>query len=245
MGITGTEVSKEASDIVLLDDSFSTIVTAVQWGRGIYENFQRFIQFQLTVNLSSMLIVFLCVVLQIGNPFTALQMLWINIIMDGPPAVTLGLEPMRAGLMDRKPTPRNASILTKDMLLRIVVNGLYMTLIVVLQTELNFLGIEAGHEGTAIFTLFVLFQLFNAFNARELGNESILKNFLHNHIMLAVFAGTFVLQIIITQFGGTVFDTCGLNIIDWLKVFAMALSIIVVAEVIKLILRLASKKKAK
>ena len=245
MGITGTEVSKEASDIVLLDDSFSTIVTAVQWGRGIYENFQRFIQFQLTVNLSSMLIVFLCVVLQIGNPFTALQMLWINIIMDGPPAVTLGLEPMRTGLMDRKPTPRNASILTKDMLLRIVVNGLYMTLIVVLQTELNFLGIEAGHEGTAIFTLFVLFQLFNAFNARELGNESILKNFLHNHIMLAVFAGTFVLQIIITQFGGTVFDTCGLNIIDWLKVFAMALSIIVVAEVIKLILRLASKKKAK
>ena len=245
MGITGTEVSKEASDIVLLDDSFSTIVTAVQWGRGIYENFQRFIQFQLTVNLSSMLIVFLCVVLQIGNPFTALQMLWINIIMDGPPAVTLGLEPMRAGLMDRKPTPRNASILTKDMLLRIVVNGLFMTLIVVLQTELNFLGIEAGHEGTAIFTLFVLFQLFNAFNARELGNESILKNFLHNHIMLAVFAGTFVLQIIITQFGGTVFDTCGLNIIDWLKVFAMALSIIVVAEVIKLILRLAAKKKAK
>ncbi|HIU61818.1 MAG TPA: calcium-translocating P-type ATPase, PMCA-type [Candidatus Coproplasma excrementigallinarum] len=245
MGITGTEVSKEASDIVLLDDSFSTIVKAVQWGRGIYENFQRFIQFQLTVNLSSVLIVFLCVVLNIGNPFTALQMLWINLIMDGPPAVTLGLEPMRDGLMDRKPTPRNSSIVSKDMLLRIVVNGLFMTLIVVLQTELNFLGIEQGHEQTAVFTLFVLFQLFNAFNARELGDTSIFRSFLKNHIMLGVFAGTFVLQIIITQFGGDVFDTNGLNIIDWLKVFAMALSIIVVSEVVKLIRRLVLSRGAK
>lgn len=243
MGITGTEVSKEASDIVLLDDSFSTIVTAVQWGRGIYENFQRFIQFQLTVNLSSVLIVFICVVLNIGNPFTAIQMLWINLIMDGPPAVTLGLEPMREGLMDRSPTPRNSNIVSKDMLSRIIVNGLYMTLIVVLQTELNFLGIEEGHESTAVFTLFVLFQLFNAFNARELGNSSIFKNFLKNHIMLAVFAGTFVLQIIITQFGGTVFDTNGLNIIDWLKVFAMALSIIAVSEIVKLARRLFARGK--
>lgn len=249
MGITGTEVSKEASDIVLLDDSFSTIVTAVQWGRGIYENFQRFIQFQLTVNLSSMLIVFICVVLgsfmPITNPFTALQMLWINIIMDGPPAVTLGLEPMRKGLMDRKPTPRNAGILTKDMLAKIVVNGLFMTLIIVLQYTLNFLGIEEGHEETAVFTLFVLFQLFNAFNSRELGNESIFRNFLHNHIMLAVFAGTFVLQVIITQFGGTVFDTNGLNIIDWLKVFAMALSIIALSEIVKLVRRLFERARAR
>lgn len=243
MGITGTEVSKEASDIVLLDDSFSTIVTAVQWGRGIYENFQRFIQFQLTVNLSSVLIVFICVVLNIGNPFTAIQMLWINLIMDGPPAVTLGLEPMRDGLMDRSPTPRNSNIVSKDMLSRIIVNGLYMTLIVVLQTELNFLGIEEGHESTAVFTLFVLFQLFNAFNARELGNNSIFKNFLKNHIMLVVFAGTFVLQVIITQFGGTVFDTNGLNIIDWLKVFAMALSIIAVSEIVKLARRLFARGK--
>ena len=243
MGITGTEVSKEASDIVLLDDSFSTIVTAVQWGRGIYENFQRFIQFQLTVNLSSVLIVFICVVLNIGNPFTAIQMLWINLIMDGPPAVTLGLEPMRDGLMDRSPTPRNSNIVSKDMLSRIIVNGLYMTLIVVMQTELNFLGIEEGHESTAVFTMFVLFQLFNAFNARELGNNSIFKNFLKNHIMLAVFAGTFVLQVIITQFGGDVFDTNGLNIIDWLKVFAMALSIIAVSEIVKLARRLFARGK--
>ncbi len=245
MGITGTEVSKEASDIVLLDDSFSTIVKAVQWGRGIYENFQRFIQFQLTVNLSSVLIVFICVVLNIGNPFTAIQMLWINLIMDGPPAVTLGLEPMREGLMDRRPTPRDSSIVSKDMLSRIIVNGLFMTLVVIMQVEFNFLAIEEGHEDTAVFTLFVLFQLFNAFNARELGNGSIFKNFLKNHVMLAVFAGTFVLQIIITQFGGDVFDVNGLCFVDWLKVFAAALSIIAVSEAVKLVRHLASAARAK
>lgn len=245
MGITGTEVSKEASDIVLLDDSFSTIVTAVQWGRGIYENFQRFIQFQLTVNISSVLIVLVCVLMNVGSPFTALQMLWINLIMDGPPALTLGLEPMRGGLMDRKPTPRNASIVTKDMFSRIVVNGVYIAVIVILQNSLNFLGIEEGHEGTAVFTLFVLFQLFNAFNSRELGNTSIFKNILHNHIMLAVFGGTFVLQVIITQFGGEVFGTNGLNILDWLKVFAMGLSIIAVSEIAKLVRKFIGRLTAK
>ena len=91
----------------------------------------------------------------------------------------------------------------------------------------------------------MLFQLFNAFNARELGDTSIFRSFLKNHIMLGVFAGTFVLQIIITQFGGDVFDTNGLNIIDWLKVFAMALSIIVVSEVVKLIRRLVLSRGAK
>ncbi len=245
MGITGTEVSKEASDIVLLDDSFSTIVTAVQWGRGIYENFQRFIQFQLTVNISSVLIVLVCVLMNEGSPFSALQMLWINLIMDGPPALTLGLEPMRGGLMDRKPTPRNASIVTRDMFSRIVVNGVYMAVIVILQNNLNFLGIQDGHNETAVFALFVLFQLFNAFNSRELGNNSILKNILHNHIMLTVFGGTLVLQVIITQFGGEVFNTCGLNIQDWLKVVAMAFSVIIVSELVKLALRLCSRFAAK
>lgn len=106
MGITGTEVSKEASDIVLLDDSFSTIVRAVQWGRGIYENFQRFIQFQLTVNLSSVAVVLASILLGFKTPFTALQLLWVNIIMDGPPALTLGLEPIRDDLMKRRPVAR-------------------------------------------------------------------------------------------------------------------------------------------
>lgn len=103
MGICGTEVSKEASDIILLNDSFATIVKAIEWGRGIYQNFQRFIQFQLTVNLSSVLIVLAAVVCGFTAPFSALQLLWVNLIMDGPPALTLGLEPVCKNVLDQSP----------------------------------------------------------------------------------------------------------------------------------------------
>jgi Ca2+-transporting ATPase len=108
MGIAGTEVSKEASDIVLLDDSFSTIVNAIKWGRGIYENFQRFIQFQLTVNVVAFVTVILAELFGYKMPFTTLQLLWVNIIMDGPPALTLGLEPPREHLLEKQPIKRNA-----------------------------------------------------------------------------------------------------------------------------------------
>lgn len=113
MGIAGTEVTKEASDMVLLDDSFTTIVKAVQWGRAIYENFKRFIQFQLTVNVSSVIVVICSIFAGFAAPFTALELLWINIIMDGPPALTLGLEPIRDDLLKHPPTKRNESIISK------------------------------------------------------------------------------------------------------------------------------------
>lgn len=119
MGISGTEVSKEASDIVLVDDSFTTIVKAVEWGRNIYENFKRFISFQLTVNIASVICVFVSVLLGLDAPFTALQLLWINIIMDGPPALTLGLEPNYSDLMSRKPTNRSENIISKEMFIKI------------------------------------------------------------------------------------------------------------------------------
>lgn len=208
MGIAGTEVSKEASDIVLLDDSFSTIVKAIQWGRGIYENFQRFIQFQLTVNLSSVIVVLASILAGFTAPFTALQLLWINIIMDGPPALTLGLEPIRGDLMNQRPTPRNASIVSKSMLFRIVTNGVYMSIVFMAQHSLNFLGGSEREMPTVLFTLFVVFQLFNALNSRELTDVSVFKNIANNRLMLGVFGATFGLQFVITQFGGMFLTRC-------------------------------------
>lgn len=235
MGISGTEVSKQASDIVLLDDSFSTIVKAVQWGRGIYENFQRFIQFQLTVNLSSVVVVLTSILCGFAAPFTALQLLWINIIMDGPPALTLGLEPIRGNLMERKPTKRNASIISKSMMRLIVVNGLFVSLIFMVQHFTNFMGATSAAEAsTVLFTLFVVFQLFNAFNSRELGNGSIFKNFTSNKLMLGVFVLTFMLQVVITQFGGDVFNTVPLSLNMWIKIIVVAFSVIIVSELVKL-----------
>ena len=249
MGISGTEVSKEAADIVLLNDSFSTIVTTVKWGRGIYENFKRFIQFQLTVNVASVLLVFLCTVLGLfwegfESPFSALDLLWINIIMDGPPALTLGLEPIRDDLMSRKHTARSESIISREMMVRIAVNGVFMCLVCMAQMKFNFLGIGAEEVSTAVFTMFVLFQLFNALNCRELGDKSIFPNFFKNKLMLGAFVIAFALQIIITQFGGKVFGTVPLEVLDWLKVLGVSLSIIVLDEVVRLVRRLVGNKKA-
>lgn len=241
MGISGTEVSKEASDIVLLNDSFSTIIKAVQWGRGIYENFQRFIQFQLTVNLSSVIVVLFTILLGFKSPFTALQLLWINLIMDGPPALTLGLEPIREDLMGREPTKRNANIVTKGMLRRIVINGVFISLVFLGQHIFNFMGATKEQMPTVLFTLFIVFQLFNAFNSRELTNTSIFKNITNNKIMLLVFLVTFTLQVIITQFGGVFFNTIALPISMWIKIILVGFLVILISEISKLIQRRLSK----
>ena len=248
MGISGTEVSKEAADIVLLNDSFSTIVTTVKWGRGIYENFKRFIQFQLTVNVASVLTVFICAIVGLfvegsHSPFSALDLLWINIIMDGPPALTLGLEPIRDDLMTRKPTARSESIVSKEMLRRIAVNGVFMCLVCLAQQGFNFLGVEENMVQTSVFTLFVMFQLFNAFNCRELGNKSVFSNLFKNKLMLGAFVIAFALQVVITQFGGAVFDTVPLDFLSWLKIIGMALTVVALDELVKLFRRVAAKRK--
>ena len=248
MGISGTEVSKEAADIVLLNDSFSTIVTTVKWGRGIYENFKRFIQFQLTVNVASVLTVFICTVVGLfvegfESPFSALDLLWINIIMDGPPALTLGLEPIRDDLMSRKPTARSESIVSREMLRRIAINGVFMCLICLAQQGFDFLNVGQDKVQTSVFTLFVIFQLFNAFNCRELGDKSIFPNLLKNRLMLGAFVIAFALQVIITQFGGAVFDTVPLDFLSWLKIVGLALTVVALDEVVKLVHRLAVKRK--
>lgn len=243
MGISGTEVSKEASDIVLLDDSFATIVKAVEWGRNIYENFKRFISFQLTVNFASVVVVFTSILLGLKAPFTALELLWINIIMDGPPALTLGLEPNYNDLMKRRPTRRNENIISKNMFLRIILTGTYVSVIFLCQYVYNFLGVAESEQPTVLFTLFVLFQLFNSFNCRELHKESIFKHLFKNKIMLVVVGITFILQILIIQFAGAFFGTVPLSIHIWVKVIALSFSVIVISELIKFFSRLFTKKK--
>lgn len=244
MGITGTEVSKEASDIVLLDDSFSTIVKSVQWGRGIYENFQRFILFQLTVNISAVLLTVIFSLIPGGEPpFNALELLWVNLIMDGPPALSLGLEAGGPELMNRKPTRRDSGIVTKSMLLRIIANGLFVTGMLITQAFTNFLRVPGGMEKSVMFTAFVLFQLFNAVNARELGRRSVFAGLRRNRIMWIVMAITFALQVLITQFGAVVFDVAPLDLLTWIKVIGFTVSIVVFNEVYKAIVRAVKNRK--
>ena len=227
--------------MVLLDDSFSTILKAVQWGRGIYENFKRFIQFQLTVNVSSVIVVVFSILSGFEAPFTALELLWINIIMDGPPALTLGLEPIRDDLLKHEPTRRDASILDRGMYVRIFANGIYISAIFMMQHYFNFLGCAEGEKATVLFTLFVLMQLLNAFNCRELDNTPMFKNVLNNKLMLGVFLLVFALQFAITEFGAAVFGTVPLSAALWGKMLLCAISVVVVDEIVKAVRRATSK----
>jgi P-type Ca2+ transporter type 2C len=242
MGITGTEVSKQASDIVLLNDSFATIVTAVKWGRGIFENFQRFITFQLTVNVVAFVTAFAATLMGYDLPFTTIQLLWINIIMDGPPALSLGMEPPRDGLMDNKPIPRGASIVTKFMLFKILSNGLFMAGALLALMKYGFLGGTPEQQSTIVFATLVFFQLWNAFNSRELGTETILTNFTKNRLALGLIGGAALLQIVFVQFGQALFDTVALPIGVWAVIIGFTFSVVVFSEVIKFIMSITGHK---
>jgi Ca2+-transporting ATPase len=250
MGIAGTEVSKKAADIILTDDSFSTIVQGIKWGRGIYENFQRFIQFQITVNLVAFFIAILSVIFEFQMPFTVIQLLWVNIIMDGPPALSLGLESVRENVLKRKPINRNASIITKTMLISMILNALYLSGILLLQMTYNPLGAStktvnfSSEMETVLFGLFAFGALFNAFNCREFGRNSIIPNFLSNKVALIVISLTAVAQIIFTTVFSSFFNAVPLSAIMWTKVIALSSLVIVVNEIAKLVLRLIYKNKS-
>jgi Ca2+-transporting ATPase len=241
MGISGTEVSKGAADIILTDDSFNTIEKAVKWGRGIYDNFQRFVQFQLTVNIVAFLVAIVCTILDQPMPFTTVQLLWVNIIMDGPPALALGLEPVRDAVLRRKPTSKKAHIITKAMGINIVLNALFITGVIVAQSSFNFLGAASTEMGTVSFALFAFFALFNALNAREFGKDSIIPNFLKNKLVLQVLAITGFVQVILTNALQDFFSSVALGPVMWIKVLLTAFSIVVVNEIIKFVIRKVKK----
>lgn len=241
MGIAGTEVSKNAADIILTDDSFSTIVKGVQWGRGIYENFQRFIQFQLTVNVVAFFIAVVSQLLGQEMPFTTIQLLWVNIIMDGPPALALGLEPVRRSVLNRKPVDRNSNIINKTMLKSIVTNATIISLFILGQMMFNPLGATETEMETVLFGMFAFFALFNAFNCREIGAGSILPNFFGNKIALQIIGITAVAQILFTQVFADFFNAVRLSPVMWGKIILTTSMIVVINEIGKFVIRAFTK----
>lgn len=243
MGIAGTEVSKNAADIILTDDSFSTIVEAIKWGRGIYNNFQRFIQFQLTVNIIAFLIAIISQVLGYEMPFTTIHLLWINIIMDGPPALALGLEPVRATVMRRKPIKKDAPIINRFMVRTILINSCFITGLLLAQIKWNFLGAgdftrgNANEVQTVLFSLFAFSVLFNALNCREFGTGSIFPNLMKNRLALEIIMITAILQILMIQYVGGFFNATQLSLNLWLKIIFCSSWIVIGNEVMKQLLR--------
>jgi Ca2+-transporting ATPase len=245
MGIAGTEEAKEASKIVLLDDSFATIVRAVHWGRSLYENIQRFLQFQLTINVSALALAFLGPFVGVRPPFTVLQLLWINVIMDTFAAIALCSEPPRPGLMRQPPKRRDESIITPAMRRTIATTaGFFVVAMLGL-----LLGLKAGwfagpggpsrefaplttRQVSIFFTVYVLFQLWNQVNCRSLTPAaSGLNGVWRNGAFLGILVLTLVGQVLIVTLGGAVFAVEPLGWVDWAVIGGSTASVLVFAEV--------------
>ncbi|MDP3498047.1 MAG: cation-translocating P-type ATPase [Candidatus Nitrotoga sp.] len=243
MGITGTAVTKEAAVMVLTDDNFATIVKTVEEGRVIYDNIVKFVRFQLSTNIGAILTVLAATLLGLPAPFTAIQLLWINIIMDGPPAMTLGVEPARAGIMSERPRRQAAQILTGPRLARL---ALYGAIMMVGTLYLFRHGLEMHGQTYALtlaFTTFVLFQFFNVFNARAETGSAFNTHFFRNGKLWLALLGVLMLQILVVNWPPAqgVFGTTALELDDWFKAVAVASSVLLLDELKKFMVLLARK----
>ncbi len=240
MGITGTEVTKEAATMVLTDDNFATIVEAVKEGRTIYDNIVKFVRFQVSTSIGAILTVLGAEVLGLPMPFTALHILWIAIIMDGPPAMTLGLEPARDGIMQEPPRRADARFLSLARLSRLAMYGLTMaagTLLLLDHARPN----GPAYALTLAFTTFVLFQLFNVFNARVEHASAFNLQFFSNTKLWSALAVVLGLQVLVVHWSPAqnIFHTTDLSANDWALAFAVASSILLLDEGRKWLLKLA------
>jgi Ca2+-transporting ATPase len=238
MGIAGTDVAKEAADMVLLDDNFATIVSAVEEGRIIYDNIRRFIRYLLTCNASEIAVMLLGPLFGMPLPLLPLQILWMNLVTDGPPALALGVEPAEKDVMKRPPYTRAAGVFSREMTLFIVIVGVLMSLIAITAArELWRLGDPAWQ--TTVFTVLVLTQLAVALESRS-ETESILKmSLFSNRPMTGALLLTAVLQlaVIYSPIGNRIFDTVPMPWNDLAIAAAASLLVIVFIEVWKAAMR--------
>jgi Ca2+-transporting ATPase len=245
MGITGTEVTREAAAMVLTDDNFATIVRTVKEGRTIYDNIVKFVRFQLSTNIGAILTVLGAQLLGLPTPFTAIQILWINIIMDGPPAMTLGVEPARPGIMGEAPRGAEERILSLQRFWHLLAYGVIMAAgtVGVFAHGLSEGRIE--HAYTLAFTTFVLFQFFNLFNARVEHGSAFNRQFFANAKLWSALLGVVGLQVVVVHWGPAqaIFSTVALSLNDWGLVWLIASSVLVLGEARKLVMRVASKLK--
>ncbi|XP_022597949.1 plasma membrane calcium-transporting ATPase 1-like isoform X3 [Seriola dumerili] len=229
MGIAGTDVAKEASDIILTDDNFTSIVKAVMWGRNVYDSISKFLQFQLTVNVVAVIVAFTGACITQDSPLKAVQMLWVNLIMDTLASLALATEPPTESLLLRKPYGRDKPLISRTMMKNILGHAVYQLVIIftLLFAGEKFFDIDSGRNTplhsppsehyTIVFNVFVMMQLFNEINARKIhGERNVFEGIYRNPIFCSVVLGTFALQIVIVQFGGKPFSCTALTIDQWL-----------------------------
>jgi len=228
MGIAGTDVAKEASDIILTDDNFSSIVKAVMWGRNVYDSIAKFLQFQLTVNVVAVVVAFFGACFIADSPLKAVQMLWVNLIMDTLASLALATEMPTPDLLSRKPYGRTKPLISRTMMKNITGQAVYqMTVIFALlfAGEIFFdidsgrglpIGSPPSQHFTIIFNTFVMMTLFNEINARKIhGQRNVFSGIFTNPIYYCIWIATAASQVVIVQYGGQAFSTAALTLEQW------------------------------
>ncbi len=256
MGITGTDVSREAADMVLADDNFASIVAAVEEGRAIFSNIRKFLRYLLSSNIGEVMTMFFGVLLtdiiglpaQSGNgmalPLLAAQILWINLVTDGAPALALGVDPVDAAVMNEPPRPRYEGAITGSMWGGILSSGALMAAgtLLVLDASLPG-GLIDGSGGisygrTMAFTTLVMFQLFNVFNARSKKRSAFIGLFSNRWLWAAVLlSGALQAAVIYLPFLQKAFSTVGLSLRDWLVCILVSSSVVWLSELYRIIIR--------
>jgi len=237
MGKKGTDVAKEASDMILGDDDFSTIVSAIEEGRGIYDNIRKFIRYLLSSNVGEVMTIFVAALVGLPLPLIAVQILWMNLLTDGLPALALGVDPPNKGIMDRPPRDPKEKTINRDTWIFSAFVGIIMMVgtLVLFYNNLN-QGIESAR--TMAFSTIVMFQMFNVFNSRS--DESIFKSedMFNNKYLLVAISASILLQLAVVYlpFLQPLFGTVALTPIDWLWVVGVGLLVVVGVEAKKLLL---------
>ncbi|KAE8009791.1 hypothetical protein FH972_006205 [Carpinus fangiana] len=224
MGIQGTEVAKGSSDIIILDDNFASVATVLRWGRCVYNNIQKFIQFQLTVNVAALVINFVAAVSAGEVPLTAVQLLWVNLIMDTLGALALATERPTDELMQRSPVGRTEPLITSIMWRNLLAQALFqISVLLTLQFKGESLFNVSGEiNDTLIFNTFVLCQVFNEFNSRSMEKKNVFKGLHKNRLFIGIVGITIILQAIMVEFLNKFADTERLNGFQWGVCIAIA-----------------------
>ncbi|KAG6492714.1 calcium-transporting ATPase 10, plasma membrane-type-like isoform X2 [Zingiber officinale] len=240
MGISGTEVAKESADVIILDDNFSTIVTVAKWGRSIYVNIQKFVQFQLTVNVVALIVNFSSACWSGNVPLTAVQLLWVNMIMDTLGALALATEPPNDELMQRAPVGRSGRFISSTMWRNIFGQSMYQFMAIwYLQTQGKAIfGLDGSTSdltvNTITFNSFVFCQVFNEISSREMEKINVFKGILQNYVLLGVLMTTVVFQFIIIQFLGDFANTTPLTLKQWFATIFIGFLGMPIAALLKL-----------
>jgi len=237
MGLSGTDVAREASDMVLTDDNFSSIVAAVEEGRRIYENIRKFIRYQLSTNVGAIFLIFAATLAMLAAiPLYPVQILWVNILMDGPPAVALGLSPGSTLLMKRPPRSPKEKILSSEIMAVVAFNGCIMGALAFFLFRWDLLGgAPVAHAQTLTFTAFVVFQMFGVFNCISMYRSAARSSVGSNPFLVAAVAASLLLQlaVVYVPFLNGPFHTVPLKMSDWAAILGCGALVLLTEEIRK------------